>query len=131
YTLSLHDALPIYRAENFVSKFEGPNFGAAQIVNINSCHRKFPNLRLLGRTFRSLQRIDRCRSGETTTLSRWLLCLGNHQISTIRAGHAAFYYQQVVVFVHAQHAQVAHSDPLDAHVSGHSHSLEHSRWKCG
>ena len=41
----LLDRLPqqilVDRAEYFVRKLEGPNFGAAQIVNINSCHLRF------------------------------------------------------------------------------------------
>src|SRR4029077_13466871 len=79
---------------------------------------------------RCLQRINRRRTRESAALSRRLLRLGNHQISPLRPGHAALDHQQVLFFVHAQHAQVTHRHLGVPHMPRHAHSLEHTRWKC-
>src|SRR5262249_28157495 len=59
-----------------------------------------------------------------------MLRLRDHQISTFRAGNAAFDNQQVVVFIYTEDAEVAHSHAVVAHVSRHAHAFEHARGKC-
>src|SRR5215469_9807847 len=88
-----------------------------------------PGLRLLCCSFRRLQRIDRCCAGESTTLSRWLLGLDDHHVSVLGPGHAALHHQQVLVLVDTEHSQIAYRHLLIPHVSGHAHTLEHTRGK--
>src|SRR5437762_2094891 len=76
-----------------------------------------------------LQRIDRRRAGKSAALSRRMLRLVNNEISAIRPGHAAFNYQQVVVFLNAQSPQIANGYALIPHVARHAHALEHARWE--
>src|SRR6266496_1248992 len=76
-----------------------------------------------------LQRINRCRAGKSAALSRRMLRLSDHQIPAIRPWHGAFNYQQIVVLLHAEDAQIAHGYTRVAHVSRHPHAFEDSRWK--
>src|ERR1017187_3786259 len=119
------------RTENFVGEIEGPDLGAAQIVNINSCHIALgtPYFRLLRRPLRRLQRIDRSRTRKSAALSGRLLRLHDYQISTLRPRNTAFHHQQILFFVHTQHPQVALRHARMTHVSRHAHSLEHARRK--
>src|SRR5580693_1829994 len=86
-------------------------------------------LPLLSRPLRRLQRIDRRRTGKSTALSRRLLCLIDHDVAAIRARHAAFNDQKILVFIHAENPQVAGCDPRIAHVPRHAHAFEHARRK--
>src|SRR5579863_3167099 len=90
-----------------------------------------PELRLLRRPLRCLQRIDRRGTGKSTTLSGRLLRFGNHDVSALRPGNTAFDHQQVLVLVDAEHAQVAGRHLLMSHVSRHPHAFENTRWKRG
>src|ERR1051326_395050 len=47
----------------------------------------------------SLQRIDSCRSGKSTTLARRFLGLEDHHIGALRPRHRAFHQQQIVFAV--------------------------------
>src|ERR1035441_10801781 len=75
-------------------------------------------LLLLRRSFlRSLQRIQRCASGEAATLTRRSLCLRNQNVSITRAGDRALHHQQVVLNIDAADAKVADRDLCVAHRS--------------
>src|SRR5215469_3468189 len=77
-----------------------------------------------------LQRIDRSRASKPTALSWRMLRLGNHQIAAHRPWHAAFDHKQIIVFIDAENAQVAHGDSLIAHVPRHAHAFEDARREC-
>src|SRR5579862_1910744 len=136
------------RAENLIGEIQRADLGAAQVVNINGCHcllstaatgfwpaashelSRYSLLALLGRALGCLQRVDRRRTRKSATLSRWLLRFHDHNISAVRARNAAFHHQQVVVFIDAQHTQVANRYALIAKVPRHPHAFEHARWEC-
>src|SRR5437763_13221229 len=80
-----------------------------------------------GRLLRCLQRIDRSCAGKSTTLTRRLLRLLDHDVSALWAGHRAFNHQQVLVKIDADNAQIANGYIVYAHVAGHALSGEGAR----
>src|SRR4029077_1955608 len=92
------------RAEHLIGEVKRPDLLPAQTINIDSCHmssvnlgwptstsqRPTPVLSFLRRSLGCLQRIHRGRTAKSATLSGRLLGLGNHQVPTVRSGHAAF-----------------------------------------
>src|SRR5690242_1788911 len=93
----------------------------AMVVLSNAGEGARATLSLLRCPLGRLQWIDRRCAGKSTTLSRRMLCFGNHKIAALRPGHAAFNHQQVVVLIHAKHAQIANGDAFITHVSRHAH----------
>src|SRR2546423_12531636 len=122
------DQIFIHRAEDFIGEIEGPDFLTAQIVYVDSCHcfcfsDHWPlatdhwSLRLLCRSLRRLQRIDRSRTRKSAALSWRFLRFRNNEIPTLRSGHAAFNDQKIFILVDAQHAQVTLRHARMPHVS--------------
>src|SRR5271156_1045884 len=101
------------------------------IVSHSVLSTRYSVLRLLRRSLRRLQRIDRGRTGKSAALSGRLLCFGNDDVTTLRPRHTAFNHQKILVLIYAQHAQVALRDARVAHVSRHAHSFKYTRRKPG
>src|SRR5581483_3970755 len=128
------------RAEDLVGQIEGSDLFTAQIVYINRCHiclmwrgclARAPNfLCLLRCSLCRLQRIDRSRTRESTTLSWRLLRLRDHDVTALRSRHAAFDDQQVFVFIDPEHPQIPSRYLLVAHVSRHPHAFKNAGRKC-
>src|SRR5579859_1222396 len=113
------------------SKFKTSIFAIFQLIwtaSIFACARllfRFTSRRFL----RRLQRIDRGRSGKSTTLARWLLGLEDHHVRALRSRHRALDQQQIVFAVDAADLQIAHRHLVRAHVPGHALPFEHARRK--
>src|SRR3954447_4188934 len=80
-----------------------------------------------GCLLRSLQRIERGRTGESATLLRRLLRLVDQHVSVFMSRDRAFNDQQIVILVDAEDAQIADGLGIDAHVSRHAHAFEDTR----
>src|ERR1039458_546417 len=74
-----------------------------------------------------LQRIHRTGAAKSTTFSGRLLGLRDHNVTVLWPWHRAFHHQQVLVLVHAQHAQVTNGHAIDAHVPRHAHAFKYTR----
>src|SRR6202521_1527736 len=86
------------------------------------------NLFALGGALGGLQRVDgRTLAAEATTLSGWPLGLGDDQVAVSTTRYRAFYHQQVLFFIDAQNAQVAHRYRNVAHVAAHASAGKNPR----